>query len=268
MRRNKGGYAKGGIIEESDKNSHNINMRTSMEPKDDTEEMYEREDQNDHMLEDAPSEDEGLMHADDLDEMDQDGHGDAVPDMEEPHNKYEDKVYGYADGGEIDHSADDSEMQPEDEEIMERHNSIAAAIMAKKAKEKELDSDSDDDKEVLGKRDGLFTFPRTKKEAKMSQPDIEEMQRLYNGGEIKSHDSIYSDDSDMADMSRNHDEDANEEDQLSFNALRKENYNSSNLDKSQPRNSNLIGDSEEEDSENKHDMISAIRAKMRKQRQF
>jgi hypothetical protein len=221
-------YAKGGEVQESDY-KHPMNK-------------YEQD-----LTHLTPSEDEGSEMARSHNEMDQDGHGDPVPDMEEPHNKEENKVYGYADGGEIGRSPDDSEMQPDHEEEEEHHDSIAAAIMAKK----------------------------NRKELQMSDSDMDEMIHLYEGGEITrksgkilSHDSIYSDDSDMADMSRNHDEDANEEDQLSFNALRKENYNDSNLRTSQPMDSNTHGDEEEKDSENKHDMISSIMRKMKSRQQF
>jgi len=88
--------------------------------------------------------------------------------------------------------------------------------------------------------------------------------KMAEGGDIKSHDSIYSDDSDQVDLSRNADEDANEEDQLSFNALRKENYSESEgleqLD--QPEDSNEIDDPREDRESDKHDMVSAIRRKM------
>jgi hypothetical protein len=57
------------------------------------------------------------------------------------------------------------------------------------------------------------------------------------------------------------------EDQTSFNALRKENYNSSNLDKDQPEDSNMKGDEREAARSDKHDMIAKIRAK-RSKRQF
>jgi hypothetical protein len=103
----------------------------------------------------------------------------------------------------------------------------------------------------LGKSDSMFDFVKSRKPSAMA---------------IKSHDSIYSDDSDQADLSRNADEDANEEDQLSFNALRKENYSESaglrQLDN--PKDSGQKGDSEERDSEDRNDMISSIRKKMNK----
>lgn len=127
------------------------------------------------------------------------------------------------------HFARGGEVSPEDELEEERHNSIAAAIMAKRDRmHAMIDSGAmDEDDAVHGYADG---------------------------GEV--------------DLSINHDEQPNNEDQMSFEALKKENYNSSNLDKSQPRDSNLIGDDREEESENKHDMISKIRSKNNVKRQF
>ena len=197
-----------------------------------------REDEADLMDEEAPSEDEGDRVALSDDEIGQDRSGPAVPDMEDEHSN---DRKPYADGGEIGRSADDSEDQPHHEEEEEHHNSIAAAIMARRERlHAEIDSGAH---------------------------DMDSAVRMADGG-ILSHDSIYSDDSDVADLSRNHDEDANEEDQLSFNALRKENYNDSNLDVDGNIDAGQHGDEEEADSENKHDMVSAIRRKMRMKRQF
>lgn len=319
-------YARGGKIESKDRESHNISHRTPMEPADDREEAYERADQNDHMREDAPSHDEGRMHAHELDEEGQNRQGPDIPDMEDEHSTHR-KPYAeggdvnrdilfkrytiehkdktpeehkereknlqneaarpdihpdlkkarlkkaawhksmYAGGGEIEdseenidddsytnpaegrHSPDDSEDQPEDEYDEEHHNSIAAAIMARRDRlHAEIDSGAHDlDSAVRMARGGEI---------------------LEDSDDILSHDSIYSDDSDQADLSRNHDEDANEEDQLSFNALRKENYNTSNLNVKNPKDSAQMGDDEEHDSENKHSMIESIRRKMKSKRQF
>ncbi len=130
----------------------------------------------------------------------------------------------------------------DDELEMEHEDSIAAAIMARKAHQERLDSDSDEDRMVM----------------------------MAEGGEIHSHDSIYSDDSSQVDLSRNADEDANEEDQTSFNALRKENYSESEglrqLD--QPLDSNQHGDEREDNDENEHDRVEAIRRQMNVRRQF
>lgn len=171
---------------------------------------------------------------------------------------------------------DDDQMRPSEEDIMadhfadggeveeERHNSIAAAIMARRDRmHAEIDSGAHDldhavkmaeggmaeEDDTVGKRDGLFTFPKTK---------------------INGEDSIYSDDSSQVNLKRNSEEDANMEDQTSFNALRKENYSeSAGLAKmGSSRDSNLKGDSREEDEENKKDMISSIRSKMNAKRQF
>lgn len=97
-----------------------------------------------------------------------------------------------------------------------------------------------------------------------------ERKKYAEGGEIHSHPSIYSDDSDQADLSRNADEDANEEDQLSFNALRKENYSESEglelMDS--PGDSNEHGDAREDAESDKHDKISKMRSRMNAKRQF
>lgn len=210
-------YAKGGEVESSDYR-HPMNK-------------YE-----DDLTDLHPSEDEGASMAHSDNEERPDRQGPAVPDMEEPHNDEEDKVYGYAQGGEIDLHHDMDE-QPDEADLM-KEASLAAAIMAKRRRMAQ-DSDSDIDHEMY----------------------------MAEGGEIHSHPSIYSDDSDQVDLSRNADEDANEEDQLSFNALRRENYSESEglrqLD--QPEDSNLIDDPREDREENIHDrsIVGQIRKKMR-----
>lgn len=92
--------------------------------------------------------------------------------------------------------------------------------------------------------------------------------KFARGGAILSEDSMESfPEEDQADLSRNAEEDANMEDKASFDALRKEVYDEySALEQADhPRESNLQGDSEEEDSENQHDrsLVSAIRRKMK-----
>lgn len=144
----------------------------------------------------------------------------------------EDKGWGAvilkADGGEVTKRRDSLNSEEpihdkeyhSDEEALDHHMSMAAAIMAKK-------------------------------------------RMMAKGGEILSHDSIYSDDSDQVDLSRNADEDANEEDQTSFNALRKENYSESEglkqLDS--PSDSNEDGREIEHD---KHGMLDEIRSRMKR----
>lgn len=72
------------------------------------------------------------------------------------------------------------------------------------------------------------------------------------------------------DLSRNADEDPNYEDDLSFNALRKENYSeSAGLDElDSPMDSGQHGDEREIDSEDEHDgrLVSKIRSKMKSKR--
>lgn len=187
-----------------------------------------------------------------------DRQGPKVSDMELQHNN---KRAAYAKGGMINDlvSMDDAEedrlehpagledtdsmMSPPEDEYMADHFADGGMI------DDEMDMEHDDSiaAAIMAKR-----------------------QKYAEGGEILSHDSIYSDDSDQVDLSRNADEDANEEDQLSFNALRKENYSETpglnQLD--QPEDSNLMGDSREDDESDPHDMVSSIRSKMNAKRQF
>jgi hypothetical protein len=204
-------YAEGGKVEASDY-AHPLDGK------------YE-----DDLLDLPPSEDEGAMNARSHDEMDPMGHN-ASPDMEEPHNEDQDKVYGYADGGMVDN-----------EEEIEHAASIAAAIMMKMRMDRE---------------DGMS-----------GSKDMDSAENYADGGYINGEDSIYSDDSDQADLSRNAEEDKNMEDQSSFDALRKENYSESEglakLDS--PRDSAQHGDPREDQEENVDDasIVDAIRRKMR-----
>lgn len=73
---------------------------------------------------------------------------------------------------------------------------------------------------------------------------------------------MYMADGGMVDLSRNADEDFNEEDQMSFDALRKENYSESDgLDMlDQPEDSNEHG--HDLSDEDEHDMVDQIRRKI------
>lgn len=125
--------------------------------------------------------------------------------------------------------------QPEHEEDMEHEDSIAAAIMSKRHKMA---------------RGGEI---------------LEDAKAPLSHGSMDTHE-----DADQVDLSRNADEDANEEDQASFDALRKENYSETpGLDElDSPMDSAQHGDEEEADSENKHDRIDKMRSKMNAKRQF
>lgn len=85
------------------------------------------------------------------------------------------------------------------------------------------------------------------------------------GDPIMSKDSMKSDDSDQVDLRRNTQEDANMEDQASFDALRKENYSDSYMDRNQPKDSNEHGDDIDSDD---HDMVETIRRKYAMKRAF
>ncbi len=70
------------------------------------------------------------------------------------------------------------------------------------------------------------------------------------------------------DLSINADEEPNHEDQLSFEALKKENYSESPAldDLDQPSDSNEEGDDREDERSDKHDRVSSIMSKMKKKR--
>lgn len=225
-------YAKGGMIDKMDHPS-----KHDIEPEDHDIQEMERSDEAHLMSMESPSEDEGASDARHMNEERPNRQGDEVPDMEREHSNGRKP---YAEGGRID--------QPDDE-VIEHAASIAAAIMASRDRKAKQHSDSDIDSQMY----------------------------MAEGGEINEHDdaddihsasSIDSDShSDQADLSRNADEDANEEDQLSYNALRKENYSeSAGLDAlDSPEDSAQHGDDRESDSENEHDrsLVSAIRRKMK-----
>ena len=124
------------------------------------------------------------------------------------------KGYGFADGGSI-----------EDEEQMEHHDSIAAAIMAKRDRmHAMIDSGAmDEDKAVKMAEGGQVDLDLNS----MEQPN------KYYG--------------------------RNEDDVL------KENYDEPIHSMSQPMDSNEHGDDIDSD---KHDMVSAIRKKMKSRKQF
>ena len=198
-------------------------------------EARERADEAHLMSMENPSMDEGDMDAHSRNEEGQNRQGPSVPDMEREHNN--DRM-PYADGG----MAHEMMDQPHPEEDEEHHASVAAAIMAKKrmAAGGSVESGSPDMNYAEGGR--------------------------VDSDEISSHDSIYSDDSSQVDLSRNADEDANEEDQLSFNALTKENYSeSAGLDAlDSPMDSNEHSPEHEPMDEHDDDIVSAIRKKMSK----
>ncbi len=72
------------------------------------------------------------------------------------------------------------------------------------------------------------------------------------------------------DLAHNAEEEPNNEDQMSFEALKKENYSESDGldDLDQPTDSNEHGDEREDETHDKNDRVSSIRSKMKSKRQF
>lgn len=213
----------------------------------------------------SPSEDEGYSDAMSKEEEGQNRQGPAESSTQGKSGKK--PTFGldmYAEGGHVPKDeADEIEVIPDKgfgkiirvgladggEVSEERANSIAAAIMTK-LRHGEMDSDSDEDIEI----------------------------NMFEGGEITRHSGSYNgedslethEDEDQVDLRRNAEEDANMEDQSSYDAMRKENYSESEgLSKmSQPTDSNETGDEREHDEEDEHDMVSQIRRKMKSRRQM
>lgn len=183
-----------------------------------------------------PSEDEGRGMAMRENEMGPDRQGPAIPDMEEPHSEHDEMYHdnmhddSTEDSDTMGRSASGGMDQPEDEAEEMHAASLAAAVMA-----------------------------RRKKMARGGEI-------IHDSEEPLSHGSMDSDDSDMADLSRNAEEDANEEDQASFDALRKENYSDSeglrHMDS--PEDSNEHEPEHEEMDIHDRSVVGQIRSKMRK----
>jgi len=103
--------------------------------------------------------------------------------------------------------------------------------------------------------------------------EIMHKRKMAEGGKVRRDDMIGAGDSmfdfphgdGTVDLDANSEEDLNNEDQMSFRAGLKEQYDLGQL-KKQPRNSNLKGDSREDDEENDHDEsdVKQIRRKMKK----
>ncbi len=190
-----------------------------------------------------PSEDEGAQNARNRNEEGPDRQGPGISDNEEPHSEHDEMYDDNMEQAEdsmsrkmddtVGMSAMDNDMddQPEDEEELEHGASIAAAIMAKKRK--------------MMARGG---------EILEDSPDI------HSHGSMDTHE-----DEDQVDLSRNADEDANEEDQASFDALRKENYSESEglRQMDSPEDSNEHSPEHEDMDLNDADIVSSIRRKMR-----
>lgn len=135
--------------------------------------------------------------------------------------------------------SDNDQMKPSDEEIMANHFAEGGEIDAED--EMAIDHAASIAAAIMAKR------------------------RYARGGEILSEDSMESDDSDQADLSRNAEEDANMEDKASFDALRKENYSESDALEAadHPMDSNEHSPEHDEEDVNDRSIVSMIRRKMK-----
>lgn len=198
-----------------------------------------------------------------MDEEDANKHG-SDPDMAKPHTT----AKAYAEGGSINgevsfHDAEEdrdpnmspireSYMSPPEDEFMAGHfaegGGIELEMMDQPEEEEHIDHDASVASAIMAKR---------RKFARGGEI-MEEADPIRSHGSMDTHESA-----DQADLSRNADEDANEEDQASWMALRKENYSeSAGLDAlDSPMDSAQKGHAEEDDHD--RSIVGAIRRKMK-----
>lgn len=237
-------YAQDMAAAEMKKTQSYANGGPVMEPKDSGIEARERSNEADLQSSESPSEDEADSDARSRNELDADEQNPNDLDMEHEHSNGRKP---YASGGTVRSGSRDMDYADGGEVADDHEDSLAAAIMSRKDRESAMNSDSDEDEMINMALGGEI---------------------IEDDNDIHSHGSMESDDSDQADLSRNADEDANEEDQASFNALRKENYSESDgLDElDSPKDSNTKGHELSDEDEN--DMVDSVRRKMNKDRQF
>ena|ERR1700677_53721 len=254
-------YAKGGEVEDSD---YDHPMEEAVDFPDD---LFHDEEH----LEDSedPSEDEGAAAAIMRNERGPNRQGPKVPDMAAQHNSGRKPYYMGGPAVKEDHPhlmfEDDQDNMDMDDELNPAHGGWSEddseetmpvdEYMAEGGRaggeEDSWDDNGHDDSisaAIMARRNRLHA------EVASGAHDLDSAARYADGGEV--------------DLSINHDEEPNNEDQMSFEALKKENYNSSNLDVENPRDSAQMGDEEERDSEDRNDMVSKIHRKMMAKRQF
>lgn len=158
----------------------------------------------------------------------------------------------YAEGGEVEDSPLD---------ILRNMNPEGAAQAEEKIKEKQR-QDASVASEGMYAEGGSVKEEKDLESAASAVASIMARRRMARGGEILSEDDTESSDSGEAELSRNAEESQNQEDQLSFDALRKENYSESDAleDLTYPA-ANLEGDDIDADE---HDMVSSIRKKIKR----
>lgn len=235
-------------------------------------------DEEDHLMKsDAPAAYDAQPPKHD-DEEGPDLQGPQVPDMADEHSNGR-KPYakgGMAEYGDrleydaLEHPAhleeDDDQMSPSEDEFMANHFAEGGTASNPASR-----LDAGYGKVIMKARGGQVSPDdeiQDEDHSSVAAAIMAKRKMMAEGGDvIGSHDSIFTfPKASQADLSRNADEDANEEDQLSFNALRKENYDESDaLDQlDQPEDSNLkhVEPADEDD----HDRVSAIRKRMKMRR--
>lgn len=224
-----------------------------------------RDEEDDLQTSEAPASDKEQPDAD-MNERDPRKQGKG-PDMSKPHTT----AKAYAEGGRINnevsfHDSEEDEdpnespiresyMSPSEKEFMSKER--MAPMLAEGGHIEEHEDNYADD----GHHDSIAAAIMARRERLHAEidsgaHDMDSAVRMAEGGEV--------------DLSINADEEPNHEDQMSFEALKKENYSETpgleELD--QPHDSNLMGDEREDESENKEDRVSSIRSKMMAKRQF
>lgn len=207
-------------------------------------------------------------------EMGPDRHGPKVPDMQREHSNGH---KAYAKGGMINEEvpmeeaeelgnngepkdpedSDMDELRPSQEDYMSGHEEMLAD-----GGEVGMDHQDSIAAAIMARRDRLHD------EIDSGAHDLDEAVKMAEGGEINGMDSIDThEEADQADLRRNAEEDANMEDQTSFNALRKENYSESEgLDELD--NPSDSGQRSHRIDKDDHDMVDKIRRGMSAKRQF
>ena len=235
-------YAKGGQVDQYDYDHSDPNAMT---------------DSDMHL---HPSEDEGTMYADSHDEEGQDRQGPAESSTQaKTGRKPTHGLTMMASGGDVDSAM---EVIPD--------RGFGKIIRVGLADGGELNPAhghfSPDDSEMQPEEEAHDEHENSIAAAIMAK------KRMASGGTVRSGSPTmdYADGGEV-DLSRNADEDPNNEDQMSFEALKKENYSESEGLRElgdQPHDSNLKSDSEEMDSHDRYDMVDAIRKKMKSKRQM
>lgn len=242
------------------------------------------------------------------DEMDAKKSGDKVPDMQREHSNGRKP---YAAGGKvIDEDAMDLRLRDDESDLMIHDDPSGDEGDADAHSLDEVDGnrkgpavsdmehehsngrkpyaeggEAREEDDTVGKRDGLFTFPkeddghdememdhhdsiasaimanrdRMHAEIDSGAHDLDEAVRMAEGGEVEDS---------QADIMENGEEQPNGYYPRNEDEVLKENYMDDMGDVSQPDDSNETGDEREDSKSDKHDMVEKIRRSMKSKRQF